>query len=210
MEQSGEQNGDQMGDLTGRVAIVTGGATGIGRAIGIKMAEVGADIVVSDIDADACQRTATEIAAMGVRSVGIPANVTDPEAVSRMVSETISQFGKIDVLINNAGVAGAPGWFEHETSREEDWAFTFGVNVKGMAIVPCSMRTMGAVAHGYGDGFVGLFCCARQPHSLLLRRAEHGQIDIFWPRLHRLDSASCYWCGHVTANILLSRLALGL
>ena len=55
-------------DLTGQVAIVTGGATGIGRAIGIKMAEVGADIVVSDIDAAACQRTATEIAEMGVHS----------------------------------------------------------------------------------------------------------------------------------------------
>ncbi|MCH7642183.1 MAG: SDR family NAD(P)-dependent oxidoreductase, partial [Chloroflexi bacterium] len=57
-------------DLTGHVAIVTGGATGIGRAIGIKMAEVGASIVVSDIDADACVRTAGEIAALGVQSVG--------------------------------------------------------------------------------------------------------------------------------------------
>ena len=147
-EQSGNQSGDLMGDLTGRVAIVTGGATGIGRAIGIKMAEVGADIVVSDIDADACQRTATEIAAIGVRSVGIPANVTDPEAVSRMVSETISQFGKIDVLVNNAGVAGAPGWFEHDTSREEDWTFTFGVNVKGMAIM-----TEAVIPHMKSAGF---------------------------------------------------------
>ncbi|MCH8235315.1 MAG: SDR family oxidoreductase, partial [Chloroflexi bacterium] len=122
-------------DLTGHVAIVTGGATGIGRAIGIKMAEVGADIVVSDIDADACQRTAAEIAALGVRSAGTPADVTDPEAVSRMVSDTVARFGKIDVLVNNAGVAGAPGWFDHAVSREEDWSFTFGVNVKGMAIV---------------------------------------------------------------------------
>ena len=122
-------------DLTGHVAIVTGGATGIGRAIGIKMAEVGADIVVSDIDADACQSTAAEIAALGVRSAGTPADVTDPEAVSRMVSDTVARFGKIDVLVNNAGVAGAPGWFDHAVSREEDWSFTFGVNVKGMAIV---------------------------------------------------------------------------
>jgi len=122
-------------DLRGYVAIVTGGATGIGRAIGIKMAEVGADIVVSDIDADACQRTADEIAAMGVCSAGIPADVTDPEAVGRMVSETVSRFGQVDVLVNNAGVAGAPGWQDHETSRAEDWTFTFGVNVKGMAIV---------------------------------------------------------------------------
>ncbi|MDA1257154.1 MAG: SDR family NAD(P)-dependent oxidoreductase [Chloroflexi bacterium] len=122
-------------DLTGHVAIVTGGATGIGRAIGIKMAEVGADIVVSDIDADACQRTAAEIASLGVRSVGMPADVTDADAVSRMVSDTVDQFGKIDVLVNNAGVAGAPGWYEHPVSRVEDWTFTFGVNVKGMAIV---------------------------------------------------------------------------
>ncbi len=122
-------------DLTGQVAIVTGGATGIGRAIGIKMAEVGADIVVSDINADACQRTASEIAGLGVRSAGIPADVTDPEAVNRMVSEAVSRFGKIDVLVNNAGVAGAPGWYDHPVSREEDWSFTFDVNVKGMTIV---------------------------------------------------------------------------
>ncbi len=148
LEQNGEQSGDSMEDLTGCVAIVTGGATGIGRAIGIKMAEVGADIVVSDIDTAACRRTATEIAAMGVRSVGISANVTDPEAVSRMVSETISQFGKINVLVNNAGVAGAPGWYDYETSREEDWAYTFGVNVKGMAIV-----TDAVVPHMKSAGF---------------------------------------------------------
>ena len=122
-------------DLRGQVAIVTGGATGIGRAIGIKMAEVGANIVVSDIDADACQRTADEIAGMGVRSAGIPADVTDPDAVSRMVEDAAGQFGRIDVLVNNAGVAGAPGWQDHAVSRAEDWTFTFGVNVKGMAIV---------------------------------------------------------------------------
>lgn len=122
-------------DLSGRVAIVTGGATGIGRAIGIKMAEVGADIIVSDIDADACQGTAADITALGVRSVGIPADVTDPDAVTRMVADGIDQFGKIDVLVNNAGVAGAPGWYDHPVSRAEDWSFTFGVNVKGMAIV---------------------------------------------------------------------------
>jgi len=122
-------------DLTGQVAIVTGGATGIGRAIGIKMAEVGADIVVSDIDAAACQRTATEIAEMGVHSAGIPADVTDPDAVSRMVAEATERFSKINVLVNNAGVAGAPGWQDHSVSRAEDWSFTFGVNVKGMAIV---------------------------------------------------------------------------
>jgi len=52
-----------------------------------------------------------------------------------MVSETVSRFGQVDVLVNNAGVAGAPGWQDHETSRAEDWTFTFGVNVKGMAIV---------------------------------------------------------------------------
>ena len=90
-------------DLRGYVAIVTGGATGIGRAIGIKMAEVGADIVVSDIDADACQRTADEIAAMGVCSAGIPADVTDPEAVGRMVSETVSRFGQVDVWSTTPG-----------------------------------------------------------------------------------------------------------
>ncbi len=117
--------------LSGRVAIVTGGATGIGRAIGLKLAQQGASIVVSDINAQAAEKTADEMSSLGVESAAQVTNVVDTDATEEMVSAAIQRFGRIDILVNNAGVAGAPGWYERASSTEEDWRFTFQVNVIG-------------------------------------------------------------------------------
>lgn len=127
--------------LRDRVAIVTGGATGIGRAIAIKMAEQGANILVSDINEDAANETASHLSSFGVEAAVQITNVTDPKATQAMASRAIDQFGKIDILVNNAGVAGAPGWYERSASTEEDWRFTYQVNVVGSvnaanAVVP--------------------------------------------------------------------------
>ncbi len=93
-------------DLTDRVAIVTGSARGIGRAIALKLAEVGADIVVNDIAAatDTLESTANEIRALGRQALAVTADVSSPEDVSRLVETAASNFGRIDILVNNAGV----------------------------------------------------------------------------------------------------------
>lgn len=117
--------------LNDRVAIVTGGATGIGRAIGLKMAEQGAHILVSDINEEAAKKTAADIEAVGAQAAVQVTNVVDPEATEAMAAAAMEHFGKIDILVNNAGVAGAPGWYERSESTEEDWRFTFQVNVIG-------------------------------------------------------------------------------
>ena len=93
-------------DLTDRVAIVTGSARGIGRAIALKLAEVGANIVVNDIAAaaDALESTANEIRALGRQALAVTADVSSPEDVSRLVETAASNFGRIDILVNNAGV----------------------------------------------------------------------------------------------------------
>ncbi len=127
--------------LRDRVAIVTGGATGIGRAIAIKMAEQGANILVSDINEDAANQTASDLAELGVTSAVQVTNVVDSEATEAMAAKAMEEFGKIDILVNNAGVAGAPGWYERSASTEEDWRFTYQVNVIGSvnaanAVVP--------------------------------------------------------------------------
>ncbi len=111
--------------------IVTGAATGIGRAIAIKMAEQGANILVSDINSDAAESTAAELREIGVRSAVQVTNVVDPGATEAMAERALQEFGKIDILVNNAGVAGAPGWYERSESTEEDWHFTYKVNVIG-------------------------------------------------------------------------------
>jgi 3-hydroxybutyrate dehydrogenase len=91
-------------ELNDQVAIVTGAASGIGRAIARRFARAGARIVVADLDHDAAAATAREIDADPRRAVGIAMDVADERAVDSGVAEVISQFGRIDVLVSNAGI----------------------------------------------------------------------------------------------------------
>ena len=107
-------------ELTGKVALITGGARGIGRGIALALAQEGADIAIAEVDrvASAAQQysdaavsgfhaareTVKEIAALGRRAVALEADVTQWPQVQRMVSETVSQLGQLDILVCNAGV----------------------------------------------------------------------------------------------------------
>jgi 3-oxoacyl-[acyl-carrier protein] reductase len=93
-------------NLSGRVAIVTGSARGIGRAIALKLAEVGADIVINDIaaSAESLEGVANEIKALGRQALAVTADVSSTEDVNRMVETAIKTFGHVDIMVNNAGV----------------------------------------------------------------------------------------------------------
>ncbi len=91
-------------DLTGRVAIVTGGSSGIGKAIALLLAHAGADLVIAARRQDRLAAAADEIAAeTGRRCVAIPADVRDPASAKALIEGVIAEFGRIDILINNAG-----------------------------------------------------------------------------------------------------------
>ena len=122
-------------DLKDTTAVVTGGATGIGRAIAMKLAEHGADVVVADLSGAAGEETAGDLRALGVDALACEMDVTSPEAAEGTIRKALERFGKVSILVNNAGVVGAPGWQEHAASREEDWATCYEVNVKGMVIM---------------------------------------------------------------------------
>ena len=97
--------------LSGKVAIVTGAGSGIGRAIALRFAAEGAAVVVNDLVADAAQRVAKEIEAAGGRAQPFPGDVSDARRVEALVREAVGRFGRLDVLVNNAA-AVVPGAVE--------------------------------------------------------------------------------------------------
>jgi 3-oxoacyl-[acyl-carrier protein] reductase len=116
--------------LADRVAIVTGGARGIGKGIAFTFAGEGASIVIADIRENEGKKTAEEIMKKGVKSLFVPCDVTNSRQVQNMVDLTINEFGKIDILVNNAGIGPAP--ISVTELPEEEWDSTFAVNLKSM------------------------------------------------------------------------------
>ena len=115
-------------NLSNKVAIVTGSGRGIGRAIALKLAEVGATVVVNDID-EAVKGVAEEIEAMGRQSLPILADVSSSSDVARLVEETKASYGSIDILVNNAGIARDQLLLR---MSEEDWDKVLNVDLKSV------------------------------------------------------------------------------
>lgn len=132
--------------IEGRVAIVTGAARGIGKGISLTLAEAGADIVAVDRAAEENERTASEVQGLGRRCLAITADVTAEDQVQRMVSEAISQLGKIDILVNNAGkgarrVVVPLAEQDIRPISDEDWYSVLDLNLRAIllcvrAVVP--------------------------------------------------------------------------
>jgi len=95
-------------DLTGKVAVVTGGCSGLGIAFSEALAEAGSDIVIADVmvGTQACQDACTGIEKSGVKVLPVKCDVTNPEAVNNLVAAAVKEFGKIDILVNSAGIFG--------------------------------------------------------------------------------------------------------
>jgi 3-oxoacyl-[acyl-carrier protein] reductase len=115
-------------ELTGKVALVTGAAQGIGKAVALLLAQRGADIIISDINLEKAEETSKEIATLGRRTMAIRANVAVVEEVEKMVQAIIERFGQIHILINNAGIARDKLLLR---MTEEDWDLVLDINLKG-------------------------------------------------------------------------------
>jgi len=116
--------------LKGKVALITGSSRGIGKELAIGFAKEGAEVVINGRNQDKAKAVAKEVESLGVRSMAIGADVSLSQDVTRMVEEAINAFGRIDLLVNNAGIN--PFILEAEKIKEEGWDQVLDVNLKGV------------------------------------------------------------------------------
>ena len=136
-----------MGLLDGRVALVTGSSQGIGRGVALAYAAEGASVVVTGRDAERCSAVAAEITGSGQTALAIPADVTRDSEARALVELAQRRFGRVDVLVNNAGIVGPLGRFGDITL--DDWQAVIDVNV--LATVRCIQLVLpGMLRHGFG------------------------------------------------------------
>jgi NAD(P)-dependent dehydrogenase (short-subunit alcohol dehydrogenase family) len=137
-------------DLDGKVALVTGAALGLGRSFAQTLAEAGADVVIVDIDKDHLDETERILKGAGRKVFKILADVSNPRDVARMVDETVSNLGQLNVAVNNAGIITKPARF-HEMPPE-DWNRVISVNL------------------------TGVFLCMQKEIELMLKQGNGGSI----------------------------------
>jgi len=200
--------------LQGKVAIVTGGAQGMGRAIVERYAQEGARVVIADRTQAAAQDVAERIVAGGGTAVAVATDVTDQQQARAMVDAAVQQFGGLDILVNNAGVGKIVPFLE---TTEQDWDFMFDVNCKGL--LWCSQAAarvmieqgrggkiinLASQAGRRGEALVLAYCASKacvisMTQSMALALAEHkinvnaiapGMVDTpFWDEVDRQFAA---------------------
>jgi 3-oxoacyl-[acyl-carrier protein] reductase len=125
-------------DLSEKVAIVTGGGRGIGRAIALKLAEVGATLVINDVgDSTPAEGVAEEIRKMGRESLVVLADISQSTEVASLVDNTIEKYGKVDILVNNAGITRDQLIIR---MSDDEWDMVLGINLKGVFL--CSKAVL--------------------------------------------------------------------
>jgi len=171
------------GILDGKVALVTGGASGIGRATALAMAREGARVAVSDLSKDGIEGTVALINGIGGQSIAIQGDVTKEADVANMVARTVSAFGRVDCAFNNAGVAGRsvgpPGERIHQLS-EASVAKMFSVNLMGVFL--CLKHEIAQMLKQGGGGAIvntasiaGLIGLATSGHYVA---TKHGVVGL--------------------------------
>ncbi len=181
---------DHLFDLSGRVAIVTGAASGMGRAIALGLDAFGAQVVVADIDADGAKEVASEL---DNPSLLVPTNVTAEAGVQRMVRETLDRFGKIDIAFNIPGISRRKPIVELSL---QDWQRMLDVNLTGMFLC---VREVGRVMLQQGRGTIINMASARG----LVGGANHTAYSATKGGVVQLTrSLAAEWAPHVRVNAL--------
>lgn len=195
------RNVKQLFDLSGRVAVITGGSIGLGRQMAEGLAEMGAHLVLCARKKERCEEAAQVLAKLGVKTLAAACDVKDPASVKQLMDAAVAQFGRIDILINNAGISwGAPV----EQMTLADWNKVLETNLTGTFL--CS-QAAGRVMIGQGSGKIinvasvaGLAGAPPEAVQAIGYHASKGGVIAFTKDL------ACKWAQH---NIQVNALAPG-
>jgi 3-oxoacyl-[acyl-carrier protein] reductase len=116
----------------GKTALITGSARGIGRAIAERLADEGANVVISDVLVEAAEKTAEELKAKGVETMAIKADVSNIGDAGQLIEKAVEKFGQLDIVVNNAGITRDTLMLR---MKESDWDMVLNVNLKGAFLV---------------------------------------------------------------------------
>jgi len=203
--QEPSRNVKQLFDLTGRVAIVTGGSIGLGRQMAEGLAEMGADLVLCARKKERCHQAAEELQQLGVKAIALGCDVKNPDSIQEMVEATLSQFGRIDVLINNAGISwGAPV----EEMRLEDWNKVIETNLTGTFLCAQAVGKV-MIRQGRGENSAGKIINIASVAGLGGAPAELPAIGYHASKggvISFTKDLACKWASH---NIQVNAIAPG-
>jgi NAD(P)-dependent dehydrogenase (short-subunit alcohol dehydrogenase family) len=163
--------------MTGKVAIVTGGSAGIGHAAALAFAHEGANVVVADVDVERGEKTAAEVAGVGVESLFVRADVADPSTADDLVRRTLDRFGRLDFAFNNAGIEGVAAPTGECT--DENWNRVIATNLTG--VFSCMRAEIAAMLAGGGGAIVNNASVAGLvgfPNTPAYAAAKHGVVGL--------------------------------
>jgi meso-butanediol dehydrogenase/(S,S)-butanediol dehydrogenase/diacetyl reductase len=192
------------GKLDGKVAIVTGAARGIGRAIALQLARDGAAVATADLNEAGAQSVAEEIAAVGGRAVGLPVDVADAASTRALVDEAVRRLGRLDIMVANAGIIQVKPFLELTV---DDWDRTFAVNVRGVFLsFQAAARRL--VEQGQGGRLLATASIAAkmgspyQAHYQASKAAVVGMVrSVAWEFGQHQITVNCYCPGVVDTDM---------
>ena len=192
------------GKLNGKIAIVTGGAQGIGRAISLRLAADGAAVAVADLNEEKAGSVANEIVSAGGKALPVRVDVADAVSTTELIERTVRDLGRVDVMVANAGIIQVKPFLDLST---EDWDRTFAVNVRGVFLsLQAAARQL--IAQGDGGRLLATASIAAkmgspyQAHYQSSKAAVVGMVrSIAWELGKHCITVNCYCPGVVDTDM---------